>query len=118
MRLIIFGPPGAGKGTQASRISGKHGLLHISTGDMLRAAVREGTELGRLAKSYMDKGELVPDDVVIGMIKEGITKADSKDGFMLDGFPRTIPQAEALDKMLGEEGIKMGAVISDRKSVV
>lgn len=112
MRLIIFGPPGAGKGTQASRISGKHGLLHISTGDMLRAAVREGTELGRLAKSYMDKGELVPDDVVIGIIKERIAKADSKDGFILDGFPRTIPQANALDKMLDDEGRKIEAIIS------
>jgi adenylate kinase len=112
MRLIIFGPPGAGKGTQASRISSRHGLLHISTGDMLRAAVREGSQLGRLAKSYMDKGELVPDDVVIGIIKDRIMKADSKDGFMLDGFPRTIPQAQALDKMLGEEGLKIGAVIS------
>ena len=112
MRLIIFGPPGAGKGTQASRIAGKHSLLHISTGDMLRAAVREGAELGKLAKSYMDRGELVPDDVVIGIIKQRITKADSKDGFMLDGFPRTIPQANALDEMLDEEGLKIGAVIS------
>lgn len=112
MRLIIFGPPGAGKGTQASRISGRHGLPHISTGDMLRAAVKEGTGLGRLAKSYMDKGELVPDDVVIGIIKERIRKTDSKDGFMLDGFPRTIPQAKALDKMLDDEGLKIGAVIS------
>ncbi len=112
MRLIIFGPPGAGKGTQASRISNKYGLLHISTGDMLRASVKEGTELGKLAKSYMDKGELVPDNVVIGIIKERIKKADSKDGFLLDGFPRTIPQAGALDKMLSEEGYKVGTVIS------
>jgi adenylate kinase len=112
MRLIIFGPPGAGKGTQASRISDKHGLPHISTGDMLRAAVKEGTDLGRLAKSYMDKGELVPDDVVTGIIRERVRKKDSKDGFMLDGFPRTIPQAKALDKMLDDEGLKIGAVIS------
>ncbi|MGH7889885.1 MAG: adenylate kinase, partial [Thermodesulfobacteriota bacterium] len=112
MRLIIFGPPGAGKGTQALRISNKYGLLHISTGDMLRASVKEGTELGKLAKSYMDKGELVPDNVVIGIIKERIKKSDSKDGFLLDGFPRTIPQAGALDKMLSEEGYKVGTVIS------
>jgi len=112
MRLILFGPPGAGKGTQASRISSKYGILHISTGDILRAAVKEGTGLGRLAKSYMDKGDLVPDEVVIGIIKERIRKPDSREGFMLDGFPRTIPQAEALDRMLTEEGLKIGAVIS------
>jgi adenylate kinase len=112
MRLIIFGPPGAGKGTQASQISSKYGILHISTGDILRAAVKEGTRLGRLARSYMDKGELVPDEVVIGIIKERITKADSRNGFMLDGFPRTIPQAEALDKVLSESGFKIDRVIS------
>ncbi|HXG30179.1 MAG TPA: adenylate kinase [Thermodesulfobacteriota bacterium] len=112
MRLILFGPPGAGKGTQASMISSRYGILHISTGDILRAAVKDGTELGRLAKSYMDKGELVPDEVVIGIIKERIKKPDSRDGFMLDGFPRTIPQAEALDRMLAEEGLRIEVVVS------
>ncbi|GIW47341.1 MAG: adenylate kinase [Deltaproteobacteria bacterium] len=112
MRLILFGPPGAGKGTQASQISQKYGIIHISTGDILRAAVKEGTPLGNLAKSYMDKGELVPDEVVIGIIKERIREEDSRNGFMLDGFPRTIPQAEALDNMLGSEGLKIDAVIS------
>ncbi|GBD37832.1 Adenylate kinase [bacterium HR37] len=112
MRLILFGPPGAGKGTQASQISQKYGIIHISTGDILRTAVKEGTPLGNLAKSYMDKGELVPDEVVIGIIKERIRKEDTRNGFMLDGFPRTIPQAEALDNMLGSEGLKIDAVIS------
>lgn len=112
MKLILFGPPGAGKGTQASLISHKYGIPHISTGDMLRKSVREGTDLGKLAKSYMDRGELVPDDVVIGIIKDKITKNGLKKGFMLDGFPRTIPQAEALDKALSQEGLKVEAVIS------
>ncbi len=103
MNLIIFGPPGAGKGTQAAQISEKYNIPHISTGDMLRNAVKEGSELGKLAKSYMDKGELVPDSVVIGIIKDRIIKPDSRNGFLLDGFPRTIPQAEALDKMLDRE---------------
>jgi adenylate kinase len=93
-------------------ISSRYGILHISTGDILRAAVKDGTELGRLAKSYMDKGELVPDEVVIGIIKERIKKPDSRDGFMLDGFPRTIPQAEALDRMLAEEGLRIEVVVS------
>jgi adenylate kinase len=112
MNLIIFGPPGAGKGTQAAQISAKHGIPHISTGDILRASVKEGTELGRLAKSYMDKGELVPDSVVIGIIKDRIAKPDSRGGFLLDGFPRTIPQAEALDKMLDNECLRIDSVIS------
>jgi adenylate kinase len=112
MRLIIFGPPGVGKGTQAAKISEKHDVLHISTGDILRTSVKEGTELGKLAKTYMDKGELVPDDVIIGIIKERISIDDSKKGFLLDGFPRTIDQAEALDKMLNKEGQKIDTVIS------
>jgi adenylate kinase len=112
MRLILFGPPGAGKGTQAQRISGRYGVQHISTGDILRASVKEGTDLGKLAKAFMDKGELVPDEVVIGIIKERITKGETRKGFMLDGFPRTIPQAEALDKTLNEDGLKIQAVIS------
>src|ERR1700758_1809129 len=112
MNLIIFGPPGAGKGTQAAQISEKYTIPHISTGDMLRASVKEGGEIGRLAKSYMDKGELVPDRVVIEIIKERLLRPDSRNGFILDGFPRTIPQAEALDKMLDEEGLKIDGVIS------
>lgn len=112
MILVIFGPPGAGKGTQAAKIRDKYGVLHISTGDMLRASVKEGTEIGKLAKSFMDKGELVPDDVMVEIIKERIAKPDSRNGFMLDGFPRTIPQAEALDKMLHNKGLTVDAVIS------
>jgi adenylate kinase len=112
MVLIIFGPPGAGKGTQASMITKNYDMLHISTGDMLRAAVKEGTELGNLAKSYMDKGELVPDDVVIGVIREVIKNTNSVNGYLLDGFPRTIPQAEALDRMLNSESLKVDKVVS------
>ena len=110
--LIIFGPPGAGKGTQAMLISENYKLLHISTGDILRSAVKDGTELGKLAKSYMDSGELVPDKVVIGIIKEKIENTDSNNGLLLDGFPRTIPQAEELGKMLHEAGLKVDSVIS------
>src|SRR5574341_336070 len=99
MICIIFGPPGVGKGTQAAKISHKYNVLHISTGDILRTSVKEGTELGKLAKSYMDKGELVPDNVIIGIIKERISDKDSKKGFLLDGFRRTMEQAEALEKM-------------------
>ena len=112
MRLIIFGPPGAGKGTQAKKITDKYMTAHISTGDMLRAAVKNGTELGVLASSYMEKGELVPDGVVIGIIKDRIAEKDSRNGFMLDGFPRTVPQAEALSEMLNSEGKTIDAVIS------
>lgn len=112
MRLVLFGPPGAGKGTQAAEITKNYGVLHVSTGDILRAAVKQGTELGKLAKSYMDKGELVPDKVIIDIIKEVIKKTDVNTGFMFDGFPRTIPQAEALDNMLESEGLKIDKVIS------
>ncbi|HSE84267.1 MAG TPA: adenylate kinase [Thermodesulfobacteriota bacterium] len=112
MIVIIFGPPGAGKGTQAAKIKDKYGVLHISTGDMLRASVKEGAEVGKLAKSFMDKGELVPDDLMVEIIKERIAKPDAKNGFMLDGFPRTIPQAEALDRMLHDNGLMIDAVIS------
>lgn len=97
-RMILLGPPGSGKGTQAARISERLGISAISTGDMFREAIRDGTELGLEAKGYMDKGELVPDGVVIGMVKERIAKDDCAGGFLLDGFPRTIPQAEALDR--------------------
>ncbi len=106
---MLFGPPGAGKGTQAEMLK-ERGLLHLSTGDLLRAAVKQGTPLGLEAKSYMDAGDLVPDQVVIGMIREALT--GRTDDFMLDGFPRTIAQAEALDAMLAEVGAPVDAVIS------
>lgn len=112
MRLILFGPPGAGKGTQANNIADKYATAHISTGDMLRAAVKNGTELGELAKSFMDRGELVPDNVVIGIIQDRIKEADARQGFMLDGFPRTVGQAEALSEMLRSEGVSIDAVVS------
>lgn len=112
MRLILFGPPGAGKGTQASKIAENYVATHISTGDMLRSAVKNGTELGTLAKSFMDKGELVPDDVIIGIIKDRIQEDDAKKGFMLDGFPRTIAQAEALSDMLNAENESIDIVVS------
>ena len=97
MKMILLGPPGAGKGTQAKGIAARYGIAHISTGDMLRSEVREGTPLGREAKSYMDKGQLVPDEVIIGMVKNRIAAPDCEKGFLFDGFPRTIAQAEALE---------------------
>ena len=100
MRLIFLGPPAAGKGTQARRLAAEHGIPHISTGDILRAAIREGTYLGREAKRYMDRGALVPDDVMIGIVRERLQRSDCARGFILDGFPRTIPQAEALAGLL------------------
>ena len=108
MNLILMGAPGAGKGTQSEKISEKWGIPAISTGDMLRAAIKEGTELGKTAKSYMDGGNLVPDEIVIGIIKEYLASDVCKNGFILDGFPRSIPQAEALDAM----GVKIDAVLS------
>ena len=108
MNLILMGAPGAGKGTQSEKISEKWGIPAISTGDMLRAAIKAGTELGVTAKSFMDEGKLVPDEIVIGIIKEYLTSDACKDGFILDGFPRSIPQAEALDAM----GVKIDAVLS------
>ncbi|OMH40264.1 adenylate kinase [Desulfurobacterium indicum] len=112
IKVIFLGPPGAGKGTQAVRIAEKYDVPHIATGDILRAAVKEGTELGKLAKSYMDKGELVPDDVIIGIIRERLSQDDvKKNGFILDGFPRTLPQAEALDELLKEIGMELDKVI-------
>ena len=108
MNLILMGAPGAGKGTQSEKISEKWGIPAISTGDMLRAAIKAGTELGVSAKSYMDDGKLVPDEIVIGIIKEYLTSEACKNGFILDGFPRSIPQAEALEAM----GVKIDAVLS------
>ena len=108
MNLILMGAPGAGKGTQSEKISEKWGIPAISTGDMLRAAIKAGTELGVTAKSYMDDGKLVPDAIVIGIIKEYLTSDACKNGFILDGFPRSIPQAEALDAM----GVEIDAVLS------
>jgi adenylate kinase len=111
MRLILLGPPGAGKGTQAQRLVERHEIVQLSTGDMLRAAVAAGTEIGLKAKAIMDRGDLVPDDVVVGIIKDRIEKTDAKNGFILDGFPRTVGQAEALDAMLKEKGLKLDAVV-------
>ena len=102
MDIILFGPPGAGKGTQAQKLSQKYGIPQISTGDILRANVKNGTELGLEAKKYMDKGELVPDSVLIGIIKSRLLEADCKNGFLLDGYPRTVPQADALSGILEE----------------
>ena len=99
MKMILLGPPGAGKGTQAKGIAARYAIAHISTGDMLRSEVREGTPLGREAKAYMDKGQLVPDEVIIGMVKNRISAPDCRNGFLFDGFPRTIAQAEALEKI-------------------
>lgn len=112
IRVVFLGPPGAGKGTQAIRIAEKYNVPHISTGDILRAAVKEGTELGKLAKSYMDRGELVPDEVIIGIIRERLSQPDVRErGFILDGFPRTLRQAEALDRMLAELNMPLDRVI-------
>jgi adenylate kinase len=111
MRLILLGPPGAGKGTQAQRLVTKYGIVQLSTGDMLRAAVAAGTPVGMRAKEIMARGDLVPDDVVVAIIADRIGLADAKHGFVLDGFPRTVPQAEALDRLLGERGMQLDAVV-------
>ena len=112
MNIIMLGPPGAGKGTQAKMLVEKLGIPQISTGDMLRAAVKEGTPMGLKAKEYMDGGKLVPDEVVIGIMKDRLGADDCAKGFILDGFPRTIPQAEALDKVLAEMGKKIEYVVN------
>lgn len=112
MRLILLGPPGAGKGTQAANIVKEYSIPHISTGDIFRKNIKEGTELGIKAKEYMDKGLLVPDELVVAIVKDRLTEEDCKKGFLLDGFPRTINQADALDKELTDLGYKLDKVIN------
>jgi adenylate kinase len=111
MRIVLVGPPGAGKGTQAAFLAQNLSIPHISTGDLFRANISKQTELGKLAKSYMDAGNLVPDEVTIGMAKDRMEQSDAENGFLLDGFPRNVSQAEALDEMLQTEGMKLDAVL-------
>jgi adenylate kinase len=112
MRIVLLGPPGAGKGTQGHLLTEKYGIPEISTGGMLRSAVREDTALGREAKSYMERGALVPDEVIVGIVRERLTQDDTRSGFILDGFPRTLAQAEALSRMLHDRGMPLEHVIS------
>jgi adenylate kinase len=112
MRIVLVGPPAAGKGTQAGRIVDRFGGVHVATGDILRSNAERGTELGRTARRYMDAGDLVPDEVIIGMVLERLADGDCAGGFVLDGFPRTVPQAEALERRLEELGRPLDAVVS------
>jgi adenylate kinase len=119
--LLLLGPPGAGKGTQATRLAKRQGVPHVSTGDLLRAAIAAGSPLGREAKAFMDRGELVPDSVVIGVARERLARSDAKAGFVLDGFPRTLAQAEALDVELSRLGTKLDrclALVADEAELV
>jgi adenylate kinase len=111
VRLILLGPPGAGKGTQSQRLVEKHGIVQLSTGEMLRAAVKAGTAVGQKAKDVMARGELVPDDVVVQIISERLDQPDTRRGFVLDGFPRTVAQAKALDRLLADKGLALDRVI-------
>ena len=111
MRMIFIGPPGAGKGTQAARLVDRYAIPHISTGDMFRAAVKAGTPLGKKASEYMSAGKLVPDEVTIGLVRERIAQDDAREGFLLDGFPRTVPQAEALREALNADGVTLDSVL-------
>jgi adenylate kinase len=112
LNLVLFGPPGAGKGTQSQKLIEKYGLIHLSTGDIFRTNIGGGTELGKLAKSYMDKGQLVPDEVTINMLNSEVEKHEDPKGFIFDGFPRTQPQAEALDKLMESKNTKIAAMIA------
>ena len=112
MKLVMLGAPGAGKGTQANMIAEKYGIPHISTGDIFRANIKEGTDLGKEAKSYMDKGELVPDELTVRLLLDRVSKDDCKDGYVLDGFPRTIPQAEVLEKELEKNGDRIDKAVN------
>lgn len=112
MRIVFLGPPGAGKGTQAKRLAEQRGLAHISTGDMLRSAVQKGTPVGEKVKGIMDAGQLVPDEMIVEIIRDRVAENDCSRGYILDGFPRTLPQAEALGRMLGNGGGALDAVVS------